>query len=70
MATMASEHLALINAVITKRLSGDGWESYTISQRQFRGTPLMELYALRDKLAAEAAADGGSTFFLAEPGEF
>ncbi len=64
--TTAAEHLDLINSVITKRLRGDAYESYTRSQLEFEGTPLKDLYDLRDRLQREVNAAGWS-FHLAEP---
>jgi len=64
MATTAAEHLALINAVITKRLSGDGYESYSEEEKRFRGTPLTELYDLRDRLQQEVTGSNGGQFRL------
>lgn len=68
----AAEHLALIEAVIEKRLRGDAYESYTEAQAQFRGTPLEKLYEIRADLLAEQQAEAagatyGPSFFLAEP---
>lgn len=65
MSMTASQHLALINAVIAKRLAGDAYESYSESEKQFRGTSLGELYRIRSDLIAEDAAGAGN-FRLAE----
>ena len=62
----AAEHLALIDAVIAKRLAGDAYESYTEAQAAFRGTSLVDLYDIRDRLISENAA-ASSNFLLAEP---
>jgi hypothetical protein len=66
MATTAAEHLALINAVITERMGAGAVEEYREAYNQFRGTPLKELYEIRDRLTAETGATSGS-FRLAEP---
>jgi len=58
--------LALVNACIGKRLSGDAFESYTEQQNQFRGTPLTELYRMRTDLIARVAAASGGDFGLYE----
>jgi hypothetical protein len=69
MATTAQEHLDLINAVITKRLNGDGYEQYSTSQRRFFGTSLETLFKLRDQLTQEVNASSGGTFRLGAPFE-
>lgn len=67
MATSAQEHLALINAVITKRLNGDAYQAYSEAEQRFEGTSLRDLYDLRDRLQQEANAAGGGSFGLLEP---
>lgn len=65
MATTAAEHLALINAVITKRLNGDAYVEYTEAEQRFRGESLDSLYKIRDRLQAEVSATTGGQFRLA-----
>jgi hypothetical protein len=66
MALSAAQHLDLIDAVIAKRLAGDGYESYTEQQKAFHGTPLEKLYSIRTALISEASQDSCGTFRLAE----
>jgi len=63
----AQEHLDLIDAVIAKRLRGDSYESYSEAEESFSGTPLLDLYTIRDKLRAEVTAGSGGNFSLLEP---
>lgn len=67
MAQSTQEHLDLINAVITKRLNGDAYESYTEQQQQFRGASLTQLYQIRSDLRQELNAENGGAFGLVEP---
>lgn len=71
MAFTATELLDLIDQVIAKRLAGDAVESYTEAQNRFAGTPLRDLFDIRDRLVAQSAASqsGGGIFRLAEPFE-
>lgn len=62
----ASQHLALIDSVITKRGNADAYESYTEGEKQFRGTSLKELFAIRTSLKAEVAAESGGDAALIE----
>lgn len=65
MATTAAEHLALIDAVITKRLNGDAYVEYTEAEQRFRGESLESLYKIRATLQGEANAEAGGQLRLA-----
>lgn len=67
MAQTSQEHLDLINAVITARLNGDAYESYTEQMRRFSGTKLAELYEIRRNLQQQVNAENGGSFGLVEP---
>ncbi len=62
-----ADMLALVEAVITKRLAGDAYESYTRAQLEFRGTPMDKLFEIRAQLRQESTAEAGGCFRLAEP---
>lgn len=55
---MASDatYLAQIEAVITKRLNGDAYESYTEQELSFQGTSLDKLFQIRDRLRRTGGA--------------
>ncbi|HJT34861.1 MAG TPA: hypothetical protein VJ783_22730 [Pirellulales bacterium] len=42
--------LATVEAVITKRLAGDAYESYSEQELQFHGTELDTLFKIRERL--------------------
>jgi hypothetical protein len=67
MASSDQEMLDLINEVLTKRLRGDGYQSYNAQQQQFQGAPLKDLFDLRDRLQRSINAASGASFGLAEP---
>ena len=67
MASTTQEFLDLVNAALTKRLNGDAYEEYTEAEVRFRGMPVSELFALRDRLTRQLAAENGNNFRLAEP---
>lgn len=56
--------LALIDQVIQKRLNGDGYEQYSVQQRQFFGTKLKDLFAIRTDLQNRIAGESGQIFTL------
>ena len=56
----ASELLTLVETVIQRRLNGDAYTEYTEAESRFRGTPLSELFDIRDRLRAEATSAGAS----------
>ena len=58
MATSDEEMLDLINAVITKRLNGDGYEEYSHREQRFKGMTLKDLFAIRDDLKSSIEGDG------------
>jgi hypothetical protein len=67
MAATNQEMLDLINAVITKRLAGDAYNSYTAQQQRFEGESLDSLFKTRETLQRMVAAENGGNFSLAQP---
>jgi len=65
MATPAELLVDLENA-IQSRLTGDAYEAYTEQGKQFKGTSLKDLFAIRAELLAETR---GNNFLLATWGE-
>lgn len=66
MATSDQEMLALVNAVITKRLTGDGYEEYSHREQRFKGMTLADLFAVRNDLENRIAAASGGGVSLVE----
>lgn len=60
-----AEHLALVDAVIAKRLAGNAMEEYSEVEMRFKGTSLQALYAIRATLQNTVAAANGGQLRLA-----
>jgi hypothetical protein len=61
-----TEMLSMIEAVIRERLTGQAVEGVSEQGNQYRGTPLKELFQIRNNLRESIAAAQGGHFGLAE----
>jgi hypothetical protein len=57
--TTAEKQLALVDAAIEARLSGDGIESHSVDGRSYQLMPMTELVALRSALAVRVHRERG-----------